>query len=92
MRPMVPEAPLKDSMAPRASSKRSAGCRLAVPMPMVEIGDVRVIVDQGRVPVGMRVGLRHRTLMGMLVMLVVHVQVLVLERLVGMEVLVAGPK
>ena len=91
MRLMVPAAPLKDSMAPRASSKRRA-VGLAVPMPMVEIGDVRVIVDQGRVPVGMRVRLCHRTLMRMLVMLVVHVQVLVLDRLMGVEVLVAGPK
>lgn len=76
--------PLKESMAPRAS--------LSVPMPMVDIGDVRVIMDQRRVPVGVRVRLGYRPLMRVLMMLIVHMQMLVLDRLMDVQMLVSRAK
>lgn len=76
--------PWKDSMAPRAS--------LSVPMPMMEIGDVRVVMDQRRVPVGVRVRLRYGPLMRVLMVLIVHMQVLVLDRLMDVLVLVSRAK
>lgn len=76
--------PWKDSMAPRAS--------LSVPMPMMEIGDVRVVMDQRRVPVGVRVRLRYGPLMRVLMVLIVHMQVLVLDRLMDVQVLVSRAK
>lgn len=71
-------------MAPRAS--------LSVPMPMMEIGDVRVVMDQRRVPVGVRVRLRYGPLMRVLMVLIVHMQVLVLDRLMDVLVLVSRAK
>ena len=76
--------PWKDSMAPRAS--------LSVPMPMMEIGDVRVIVNQRRVPVGVRVRLGYGPLMRVLMVLIMHMQVLVLDRLMDVQVLVSCAK
>lgn len=71
-------------MAPRAS--------LSVPMPMMEIGDVRVIVNQRRVPVGVRVRLGYGPLMRVLMVLIMHMQVLVLDRLMDVQVLVSCAK
>jgi hypothetical protein len=56
-----------------------------VTVPVVQVRDVRVVMRQGRVLVGMAVGLleRHARWVLVLVVLVVDVQVIVLQRLVG---------
>ena len=60
-------------------------------MPMVDVGDVRVIVGQPGMAVRMRVGLVRRVVGAVLVMvvLVMAVEVLVLDRFVGLLVGVA---
>ena len=52
-------------------------------MPVVQVGVVRVAVDQPCVPVGMDMGLGSGAVrMGMLVMRVMHMDMLMLQRLV----------
>jgi hypothetical protein len=57
-------------------------------MPVMQVGIVGVLVPQGLVPVRVRVRLCHRPLMAMGVVLVMGMAVLVLQRLVGVLVLV----
>ena len=56
----------------------------AVLMAMVKVGVVRMLVPKPLMPVPMRMRLRHRSVMGVLVMFVVDVPVFVLDRLVRM--------
>ena len=59
-------------------------------MPMVQVGIVRMVVDQRLVPMAMRVRFSGgiASLVAVLVMLVVDVRMLVFQRLVLMGVLV----
>jgi hypothetical protein len=63
-------------------------------MPMMEIGDVRMLMLEPRVPVLMRVRLAGRIAgsMGVPVMLVVHMAMVVLHRLMGVDVAVPFAK
>jgi hypothetical protein len=59
-----------------------------MPMPVVEVRNMRVIVHQGDVPMwmGMRLGQRDRTFMLVPVVLVVDVSVVMFERFVPVQV------
>ncbi len=63
----------------------------AVRVVVVRVRDVRVIVDETRVAVGMAVRLVDRSLVLVPVVLVVDVRVLVLHRLVDVRVRVPRP-
>jgi hypothetical protein len=58
-------------------------------MAVVKVRVVCVSVGQGPVPMPVRVRFDHRAVMRVLVMCVVNVRMLMLERLVGMLVLVS---
>ena len=62
-----------------------------MPMPVVQIGIVRMAVAEGRVEMLVGVGLRHCDLGGvpMPVMHIVAVAMVVAQRLVGVQVIVA---
>ena len=59
-------------------------------MSMVDIGHMRVLVRQGLMLMWMRVRLRGHRLVLMAMVLVVHMSVIVLDRLMRVQVLVLG--
>ena len=63
-----------------------------MPVPVVGVGDVRMVVRQRVVAVPVAVRLRRGAVVWVVVMLVVNVGVLVLEGLVGVDVGVAGAR
>ena len=65
---------------------------LSVMMAVMEIGIMGMLVAHRLVPVPMRVGLGHRPVMQVLVMLVMHVAVLMLQSFMGVLVLMTFGK
>jgi hypothetical protein len=61
-------------------------------MPMVRIGQVRMVVDERSVPVRVRVGLNHLLAVPVPVVFVVDVSVLMLQSLVLMDMAVTRPQ
>ena len=65
--------------------------RLPMTMPMVKVGGMRVFMSNRVVLVNMRMRFDHRTLMPMPVVLIVNVQMVVLDRSMGVSVNVRFP-
>jgi len=62
-----------------------------MPVPMVKVGGMRVLMSNRVMPVNMRMRFLYWTLMHMLVVLIVNVQMVVLDRSMGVSVSVRFP-
>jgi hypothetical protein len=79
---------VESSLSRRAGEQFSSLVRV----PVMSVRDVRVLVGERRVSMGMRVRLGDRAFVLVLMVLVVHVEVIVLDRLVRVEVRVTGTR